>query len=304
MIYNKIYDTIGNTPIVKINSCDENCADIYAKLEFFNAGSSVKDRVAKNMIFTLLDNGTIDKNSILVEPTSGNTGIGIAMICASLGIKFIATMPDTMSIERRKLLLAYGAEIVLTEGSKGMNGAIAKAEEIAKNKNTIILGQFKNPANPLAHQNTTAKEIVSDFDSLDAFVCGIGTGGTIIGNATVLKNNFPNILIVGVEPFSSPFLSKGEKGPHSIQGIGAGFKPEILNLDENAIDEFITVTNEDAFEYARKSGVCDGILLGISGGAAYKAAFEVAKRLGKGKKVLFIAPDNGERYLSTSLYEV
>ncbi|MFI3226743.1 MAG: cysteine synthase A [Clostridia bacterium] len=302
MIYNNIYDTIGNTPVVKLKT-DENSAEIYAKLEYFNAGGSVKDRVARQMIFDLLEKGEINENTTLVEPTSGNTGIGLAMICASLGLKFAAVMPETMSIERRKLLAAYGAEIILTEGAKGMNGAIAKAEQMVSEQGAFCLGQFANPSNPQAHKNTTAKEIIADFDDLDAFVCGIGTGGTVIGNGSVLKAHFENITIVGVEPSASPFLSKGEKGPHAIQGIGAGFRPEILDLENDIIDEIITVTNEDALSYARNAGIKHGILLGISGGAAYKAATEVAKKLGKGKKVLFLAPDNGERYLSTALYE-
>lgn len=302
MIYNKIYDTIGNTPVVKLYDGDENCAEIYAKLEFFNAGGSVKDRVARQMIFDLLEKGIINDDTTLVEPTSGNTGIGLAMICASMGIKFVAVMPETMSIERRKLLVAYGAKIVLTEGAKGMDGAIKKAEEMTVDANTISLQQFENPSNPSSHKNTTAKEIIADFEVLDAFVAGIGTGGTIVGNGAVLKSHYPNISIIGVEPENSPFLTKGTKGPHVIQGIGAGFRPQILDLEQNVIDDIMTVTNDDALSYARNAGIKHGILLGISGGAGYKVATEVAKKLGKGKKVLFIAPDNGERYLSTALY--
>lgn len=301
MVYSSIFETIGNTPVVKLKKTNENQADIYAKLEYFNAGSSIKDRVAKAMVLNMIDDGSLKLSDTIVEPTSGNTGIGLAMVCASLGIKSIFVMPETMSIERRKLLLAYGAEIVLTEGAKGMSGAIEKANELGSQDGFVVPSQFDNKYNPLAHVNTTAKEIIADFESLDAFVAGIGTGGTITGTGKVLKEHFENIQIVGVEPFSSPFLTKGEKGPHAIQGIGAGFAPSILDL--NVIDEIKTVTNEDAFEYARMSGKIEGILLGISGGAAYKAAYEKALELGAGKKVLFIAPDNGERYLSTSLYE-
>ncbi len=301
MIYKSIYETIGNTPVVKINMKDEESAEIYAKLEYLNAGSSVKDRVAKSMILNMLEKGEIDKDTTLVEATSGNTGIGIAMVSSALGIKFIATMPETMSIERRQLLNAYGATIVLTKGSEGMAGAISEAEELGKLENHVVLHQFSNEYNTLAHINGTATEIINDFTNLDAFVAGIGTGGTITGNGKVLKEHYKDIKIIGVEPESSPFLTKSQKGPHKIQGIGAGFKPDILDMD--IIDSIELVSNEDAFEYARLAGKNQGILLGISGGAAFKAAVEVAKKLGKGKKVLFIAPDNGERYLSTELYK-
>lgn len=300
MIYQNIYDTIGNTPIIKIEN-DDNFAEIFVKLEYFNAGGSIKDRVAHQMIFDLLENGKINKNTTLVEPTSGNTGIGLAMICASLSIKFIAVMPETMSIERQKLLLAYGAEIVLTKGDLGMNGAIKKAYDLAEEKNVLCLRQFDNISNINAHKNTTAREIIKDFDTLDALICGIGTGGTITGNGEILKEYYKNIKIIGVEPFSSPFLTQGVSGKHKIQGIGAGFKPSILN--EKIIDEVITVKDEDAIFYAKNCGIKHGILLGISGGASFKVALEISKKLGKGKKVLFIAPDNGERYLSTDLYE-
>lgn len=300
MIFENIYDLIGNTPIVKLKT-DGNSAEIYAKLEFFNAGSSVKDRVAYQMIFDLMKKGKISQETMLVEPTSGNTGIGIAMICSALSIKFTAIMPETMSIERQKLLLAYGAKIILTEGKLGMQGAIDKAMELVSNNGAIMLSQFENEQNTLAHKETTALEIIRDFDDLDAFVCGIGTGGTISGNGEILKKHYKNISIIGVEPSASPFLTKGEKGPHQIQGIGAGFCPKILNLD--VIDEIQTVSNEDALHFARISGTQNGILLGISGGASYKIATDISKKLGKGKKVLFLAPDNGERYLSTKLYE-
>ncbi len=300
MIYNNIYETIGKTPVIKLKT-DENSADIYAKLEFFNPGGSVKDRVAYQMIMSLKEAGKINSDTVMVEPTSGNTGIGIAMICSALGIKCKIVIPETMSAERMKIMSAYGAELVLTEGSKGMPGAIAKATELTETENHIMLAQFDNFDNVIAHKLTTAKEICEDFADikLDAFVAGIGTGGTVTGNGVVLKEKFPEIKIVGVEPFSSPFLSKGQKGPHKIQGIGAGFKPQILDLD--ILDEIITVTNEDAKDYARKFSE-NGILIGFSGGANYRAALKMAEKLGKGKNVLFIVPDNGERYLSTDLY--
>lgn len=302
MIYNKIYDTIGNTPIVKIDFCDENCAEIYAKLEFFNPGSSVKDRIAKNMILSMLSDGIINKDTTIVEPTSGNTGIGVAMVCASLGLKCVVTMPSSMSIERQKVLKAYGATLVLTEPANGMPGAIAKATELCEQPNHITLAQFDNKYNAPTHAETTAREIIADFDSLDAFVAGIGTGGTITGNSKVLKDAFSGIKIIGVEPADSPFLSQGTKGPHKIQGIGAGFKPSVYN--DEFIDQISTATVNDAYEYARKCATSQGILLGVSGGAALSVAHKIALELGSGKKVLFIAPDNGERYLSTELYEV
>lgn len=302
MIYNKIYDTIGNTPIVKIDFCDANCAEIYAKLEFFNPASSVKDRIAKNMILSMLADGTINKDTTIVEPTSGNTGIAVAMISASLGMKCILTMPSSMSIERQKLLKAYGATLVLTEPANGMPGAIAKANELCEQENHVTLAQFDSKYNAPAHAETTAKEIIADFDSLDAFVAGIGTGGTVTGNSKVLKDAFSGIKVVGVEPADSPFLSQGTKGPHKIQGIGAGFRPAVYN--DEFIDELRTVTLSDAYEYARKCATTQGILLGVSGGAALSVAHKIALELGAGKKVLFVAPDNGERYLSTELYEV
>ena len=301
MIYSSIYETIGGTPVVKFKKENENQADIYAKLEFFNPASSLKDRIAKSMILNMLADGSLKKTDTIVEPTSGNTGIGLAMIASSLGIKSVFVMPQSMSIERRKLLLAYGAEIVLTDASLGMTGAIEKALELSAQDGYVSPSQFENKYNPLAHEEYTAKEIIADFDTLDVFIAGIGTGGTVSGNGKALKAHFKNIEIIGVEPSSSPFLTNGTKGPHKIQGIGAGFKPETLDLDY--VDTIIPVTDDDAFEYARKSGVTEGILLGISGGACYKVALDKALALGSGKKVLFIAPDNGERYLSTSLYD-
>ncbi len=302
MIYTTIYDTIGNTPVLQYKN--ETNSNIYGKLEYFNPAGSIKDRAAFSMIENLKESGKLKKDTILIEPTSGNTGIGIAMICATLGIRCAFTMPETMSIERRKLLQAYGGEIILTEAALGMKGAIAKAEELAKNEPYHMLAQFANPSNPMAHQKTTALEIIEDFKEigLDVFVSAIGTGGTITGTAKVLKEHFPNIHIVGVEPASSPFLTKGIAGPHKIQGIGAGFHPEILDLQY--VNEIIAVEDDHAFEFARKSGRENGILLGISGGAAFKVANDIAKKSDTNKNILFIAPDNGERYLSTTLYEV
>ncbi|WP_298946131.1 cysteine synthase A [uncultured Campylobacter sp.] len=302
MIYENIVQTIGKTPIVKINSVrEEGMAEIYAKLEFFNPGGSVKDRIAASMILGMQKEGTLKKGDIIVEPTSGNTGIGVAMVGAALGYKVVLVMPETMSIERRKLQKAYGAELVLTEGAKGMKGAIEKASELVREKGYVMLSQFENKFNPQAHELTTAKEIMDDFKELDAFVAGVGTGGTLSGTARALKANGYKTKIVAVEPNDSAVISGEKPGPHKIQGIGAGFIP--ATLDTAYIDEIERVDNDEAFEAARKLAKEEGILLGISGGAALAAAVKVAKRLGKGKKVLFIAPDNGERYLSTPLYE-
>ncbi|WP_346745899.1 cysteine synthase A [uncultured Campylobacter sp.] len=302
MIYENIVQTIGKTPIVRINSVrEEGMAEIYAKLEFFNPGGSVKDRIAASMILGMQKEGTLKKGDIIVEPTSGNTGIGVAMACAALGFKVVLVMPETMSIERRKLQKAYGAELVLTEGAKGMKGAIEKANELVHEKGYVMLSQFENKFNPQAHELTTAKEIMDDFKELDAFVAGVGTGGTLSGTARALKANGYKTKIVAVEPNDSAVISGEKPGPHKIQGIGAGFIP--ATLETAYIDEIERVDNDEAFEAARKLAKDEGILLGISGGAALAAAVKVAKRLGKGKKVLFIAPDNGERYLSTLLYE-
>ena len=302
MIYENIVQTIGKTPIVKINSVhEEDMAGIYAKLEFFNPGGSVKDRIAANMILGMQKEGALKKGDVIVEPTSGNTGIGAAMVGAALGYKVVLVMPETMSIERRKLQKAYGAELVLTEGAKGMKGAIEKANELVREKGYVMLSQFENKFNPQAHELTTAKEIMDDFKELDAFVAGVGTGGTLSGTARALKANGYKTKIVAVEPNDSAVISGEKPGPHKIQGIGAGFIP--ATLDTAYIDEIERVDNDEAFETARKLAKEEGILLGISGGAALAAAVKVAKRLGKGKKVLFIAPDNGERYLSTPLYE-
>ncbi len=298
-----VAELIGKTPVVKLNRItDENSADIYVKLEFMNPGSSVKDRIALAMIEDSEKKGLLKKGDTIIEPTSGNTGIGLAMVAAAKGYKTILVMPETMSLERRNLLRAYGAELVLTPGPEGMGGAIRKAEELVKEHGYFMPQQFQNPANPEIHRLTTGPEIVEQMgDQLDAFVAGIGTGGTITGAGAVLKEKYPNIKIYAVEPADSPVLSGGKPGPHKIQGIGAGFVPEIL--DTKIYDEIIQVKNEQAFEYARRAAREEGILAGISSGAAIYAAMQVAQKLGKGKKVLAIIPSNGERYLSTPLYQ-
>jgi len=300
---NSITELIGDTPAVKLNRIvDEDSADVYVKLEFMNPGSSVKDRIALAMIEAAEKEGKIKPGDTIIEPTSGNTGIGLAMVAAAKGYKAILVMPDTMSLERRNLLRAYGAELVLTPGSEGMRGAIRKAEELASEHGYFMPQQFKNEANPEIHRLTTGKEIVEQMgDQLDAFVAGIGTGGTITGAGEVLRQAYPNIKIYAVEPADSPVLSGGKPGPHKIQGIGAGFVPDILNTE--IYDEVITVKTEEAFDAARRAAREEGILGGISSGAAIHAALKVAKQLGKGKKVLAIIPSNGERYLSTALYQ-
>ncbi|MFE4708933.1 MULTISPECIES: cysteine synthase A [Bacillaceae] len=302
-IANSVIDLIGQTPIVKLNKLqNENSADIYLKLEYFNPGSSVKDRIALAMIEAAEKNGTLKPGDTIIEPTSGNTGIGLAMVAAAKGYKSILVMPETMSLERRNLLRAYGAELVLTPGPEGMKGAIAKATELSKEKGYFIPQQFENVANPEVHRNTTGPEIVEAFgdEGLDAFVAGIGTGGTITGAGEVLREKYPDIKIYAVEPADSPVLSGGTPGPHKIQGIGAGFVPSILNTD--LYDEIIQVNTEESFDYARRAAKEEGILGGISSGGAIAAAIKVADKLGKGKKVLAIIPSNGERYLSTPLY--
>lgn len=303
MIYNSIQELIGRTPVVKLSGLEKGMAEIYVKLESFNPGGSVKDRIALNIIETMEEEGLLKEGDTIVEPTSGNTGIGIAMVSAAKGYNAILTMPETMSLERRKILLAYGAKIVLTEGSKGMKGAIEKAEDlVATNDGYVMLRQFENENNPKSHEKTTAKEIIEDFkDGLDALVAGVGTGGTITGLSRSLKGQFENLKIVAIEPYDSPVISKGTAGPHKIQGIGAGFVPK--TLDTNVLDEIITVKTEEAFDKARMIAKKYGILVGISGGAALFGAFETAKKLGEGKKVLVILPDTGERYLSTELFE-
>jgi cysteine synthase len=302
-VANSITELIGQTPVVKLNRLvDENSAEVYLKLEFMNPGSSVKDRIALAMIEAAEKEGKLKPGDTIIEPTSGNTGIGLAMVAAAKGYKTILVMPDTMSLERRNLLRAYGAELVLTPGSEGMRGAIRKAEELVNEHGYFMPQQFKNEANPEVHRLTTGHEIVEQMgDQLDAFVAGIGTGGTITGAGEVLREKYPNIKIYAVEPADSPVLSGGKPGPHKIQGIGAGFVPDILNT--NIYDEVITVKTEEAFEAARRAAREEGVLGGISSGAAIHAALKVAKQLGKGKKVLAIIPSNGERYLSTPLYQ-
>ncbi|MBM7580671.1 cysteine synthase A [Jeotgalibacillus terrae] len=301
-IANNISELVGQTPIVKLNRLtDENSAEVYLKLEYMNPGSSVKDRIALSMIEAAERDGNLKEGDTIIEPTSGNTGIGLAMIAAAKGYRSVLVMPETMSMERRNLLRAYGAELVLTPGPDGMKGAIKKAEELAEEKGYFMPQQFKNEANPEIHRRTTGKEIVEQMDQLDAFVSGIGTGGTITGAGQVLKDHYKDVKIYAVEPADSPILSGGNPGPHKIQGIGAGFVPDIL--DTKIYDEVIQVTNEQSFETARRAAREEGILGGISSGAAIYAALEVAKKMGKGKKVLAVIPSNGERYLSTPLYQ-
>ncbi|WP_336776665.1 cysteine synthase A [Paenibacillus sp. MMO-58] len=305
-IVNSVTELIGDTPLVRLNRLvPEDSAEIYVKLEYQNPGASVKDRIAISMVEVAEQQGVLKPGDTIVEPTSGNTGIGLAMVAAAKGYKAILVMPETMSIERRNLLRAYGAELVLTPGSEGMNGAVRKAEELAKeNPSYFIPQQFKNQANVKVHRETTGPEIVEAINSLDgkldAFVAGIGTGGTISGTGEVLKKNFEGIKIYAVEPAASPILSGGNPGPHKIQGIGANFVPDILNRE--IYDGVITVENEEAFEYARRAAKEEGLLVGISSGAAIYAALKVAKELGKGKRVIAIIPSNGERYLSTPLF--
>lgn len=301
-VANSIVDLVGQTPIVKLNRLvDENSAEVYLKLEYMNPGSSVKDRIGLAMIEAAEEKGDLKPGDTIIEPTSGNTGIGLAMIAAAKGYKAVFVMPETMSMERKNLLRAYGAELVLTPGSEGMKGAIARAEALAKEKGYFMPQQFKNPANPEVHRRTTGPEIVQQMDQLDAFVSGIGTGGTISGAGSVLRESFPNIKIYAVEPKDSAILSGGKPGPHKLQGLGAGFIPETLDTD--IYDEIIRVGTEEAFDFARRAAKEEGILGGISSGAAIFAALQVAKELGKGKKVLAIIPSNGERYLSTPLYQ-
>lgn len=301
-----ITQLIGDTPLVRLNRVvPEDSAEVYLKLEYQNPGASVKDRIAISMVEAAENEGKLKPGATIIEPTSGNTGIGLAMVAAAKGYKAILVMPETMSIERRNLLRAYGAQLVLTPGAEGMKGAIRRAEEIAaENPDYFIPQQFKNPANVKIHRETTGPEIVEAINAhdgkLDAFVAGIGTGGTISGTGEVLKKNFPNVQIIAVEPASSPVLSGGKPGPHKIQGIGAGFVPDILNTE--IYDRIIPVENDDAFETSRRVAREEGILGGISSGAAIFAALQVAKELGKGKRVVAIIPSNGERYLSTPLY--
>lgn len=305
-IYSSIDKLIGNTPLLELSNIEkeENLgARIIAKLEYFNPAGSVKDRVAKAMLDDAEAKGLLKKDSVIIEPTSGNTGVGLASIATARGYRIIITMPDTMSIERRNLMKAYGAELVLTDGAKGMKGAIAKAEEIAKETpNSFIPGQFVNPANPEAHYNTTGPEIWKDTDGkIDIFVAGVGTGGTISGTGKFLKEQNPDIKVVAVEPKASPVLSEGHAGPHKIQGIGAGFVPDTLNT--KIYDEIIPVENDAAFETGRRIGRSEGVLVGISSGAATWAAIQLAKRPeNKGKTIVVLLPDTGERYLSSPMF--
>ena len=304
--FDKITDLIGGTPILKLNNyiaLNELPANIYAKLEYFNPAGSVKDRIAKAMIDDAEAKGALKPGAVIIEPTSGNTGIGLAAVAASKGYRIILTMPETMSVERRNLLKAYGAELVLTEGAKGMKGAIAKAEELAQQiEGGFIPSQFTNNANPTAHFNTTGPEIWEDTDGkVDIFVAGVGTGGTVSGVGKYLKSKNPNVKVVAVEPAGSPVLSKGVAGPHKIQGIGAGFVPE--TLDTKVYDEIITVENEDAFTTGRTLARKEGLLVGISSGAAVYAASQLAKRPeNKGKNIVVLLPDTGDRYLSTPMF--
>ena len=306
-IKNGFLDLVGQTPLVRLNNLIKKEgleADVLAKLEYFNPAGSVKDRIAKEMILDAMEKGLINKNTTLIEPTSGNTGIGLSAVATSLNLKIIITMPETMSVERRNLMKAYGAELVLTPGSEGMKGAIAKAKELASQiENSFIPGQFENPANPQAHYKTTGPEIYSQTEGkVDIFVAGVGTGGTISGIGKYLKEQNPNVKVVAVEPASSPVLSTGKGGAHKIQGIGAGFVPDTLNT--KIYDEIITVENEDAFASGKEVAKTEGILVGISSGAAIQAAKELAKREeNKGKTIVVLLPDGGDRYLSTPLIQ-
>ena len=305
-IYKGIKELVGKTPLVEVVNIEKIMnlkAKVVVKLEYMNPAGSVKDRIALAMIEDAEERGILKQNSVIIEPTSGNTGIGLSSVASSKGYRVILTMPETMSVERRNILKAYGAEIVLTEGSKGMKGAIEKAEEIAKNtENSFIPGQFKNPVNPEIHKKTTGPEIWNDTEGkVDIFVAGIGTGGTITGTGEYLKSKNKDIKIIGVEPFDSPVLSKGVSGPHKIQGIGAGFVPDILN--RNIIDEIVAVKNDDAFKTAKELAKYEGVLTGISSGAALFAAINEAKKEeNEGKTIAVILPDSGDRYYSTPLF--
>ena len=300
----KVIEQIGNTPLLRLSGLETpGSAAVYGKAEFFNPGGSVKDRISLAMIEAAERDGALKPGMTVVEPTSGNTGIGLSMICAIKGYKLVLTMPDTMSVERRRLLAAYGAELVLTPGSHGMRGAVQMADELASKTGHVIMQQFENAANPEAHRQTTGPEIVRSMagQSIDGFVAGVGTGGTITGVGEVLRAHNAAVHIVAVEPADSPILSGGQPGPHKIQGIGAGFVPEVLNT--KIYDEIIRVTNEDAYATARQLARTEGVLVGISSGANVFAALKVAKKLGPGKNVVTILCDTGERYLSTGVFD-
>lgn len=305
-VYDSVTELVGSTPLLELKKIEKEeglGAKIYAKLELFNPGGSVKDRIAKAMIENAEKTGALKAGSVIIEPTSGNTGIGLCSIAAAKGYRIIITMPETMSVERRNLMKAYGAELVLTDGAKGMKGAIEKANELAKEiPNSFIPGQFVNPVNPATHEQTTGVEIWNDTDgTVDIFVAGVGTGGTISGTGKALKERKPSVKVVAVEPKSSPVLSEGHAGPHKIQGIGAGFVPDTLNT--KIYDEIIPVENEDAFETGRRIARTEGVLVGISSGAALWAAIQLAKREeNKGKTIVVLLPDTGERYLSTPMF--
>lgn len=306
-IYNSVAELVGNTPLLELKNIENKFnlkARLLAKIEYFNPAGSVKDRVALSMICDMEEKGILNSNSVIIEPTSGNTGIGLAAVGASRGYRVIIVMPDSMSVERQKLMSAYGAELVLTEGAKGMSGAIEKAEQLNKEiPNSIIAGQFTNPANPKAHFETTGPEIYRDTDGdIDIFVSSIGTGGTITGTGEYLKSQNENVKIIGVEPAASPLLTKGVAGSHKIQGIGANFVPDVLNQD--ICDEIIAVSDDDAFEYGRIIAKTEGVLVGISSGAALCATIEVAKREeSAGKTIVVLLPDTGDRYLSTEMFK-
>ena len=306
-IYQSADELIGRTPLLELEKTEKKFnlnARLLAKLEYFNLTGSVKDRVAKEMLDDAERRGVLRENTVIIEPTSGNTGIGLAAVGAARGYKVMIVMPDTMSAERRKLMKAYGAELVLTDGKKGMKGAIEKAEELAKEiPDSFIAGQFVNPANPEAHRKTTAEEIWEDTDgAVDIFVAGVGTGGTVTGVGEVLKKKKPGVYVAAVEPAASPVLSEGKAGPHTIQGIGAGFVPKVLNT--GVYDEVVPVYGDDAFAFARMMGKTEGVLVGISSGAALAAAIRIAQRKeNEGKTIVALLPDGGDRYLSTALYE-
>lgn len=303
-IYNSVTELIGKTPIVKLNKIvPEDSADVFVKLEFFNPGGSVKDRIALSMIEKAEHDGLLKPGDTIIEPTSGNTGIGLSMVGVAKGYKVIIVMPETMSIERRLLMKGYVAELILTPGADGISGSIREAERLAKENGYFLPLQFENEANPLVHEKTTGPEIHQAFgvNGLDAFVAGIGTGGTITGAGRELKRVYPKIELIGVEPAESAILEGKEAGPHKIQGIGTGFVPK--TLDTSVYDKVLSISGDEAMETAREVGRKEGILVGISSGAAIAAALKVAKELGKGKKVLAVVPDNGERYLSTALYQ-